>query len=321
MRINWSLLTSFAVHAAILLMAVVVLPSPKEHKIPEVPPVAVNIEDFQDEAKRANQTTEKVEKPPEPEDKPKLQKVQKVEKKIDRPTPKPAKEIKQAAREPQAQPEPKPEPKPEPQKAEPTPPDPTPLEELIKKTEEVAPDPKPVEKPKKAEQKPVPKPRSKPKPPKKIARKKKKQEEFKLDDIAALLNKTDEEKAAPVDQSLFGTPLQGDQNLTGIDQQVTATALDWLRQRVGQCWSIPAGARDAAGLVVTLRFQLDINGNLISQPLIEQVTNHPAAEAAARSALAALIQCQPYDRMPRETHNLWADIRMKFDPSVMVGLN
>ena len=317
MRINWSLLTSFAVHAAILLMAIVVLPSPQEHKIPEPPPVSVNIEDFQDVAKRANQTTEEVKKPPEPQETPK---VQKVEKKIDRPSPKPAKEVKQAAREPQAQPEPKPEAKPEPKQAEPAPPDPTPLEELIKKTEEVAPDPKPVEEAKQAESKPVPKPRIKPKPPKKIARKTK-QDEFKLDDIAALLNKTDEEKAAPSDQSDTGTPLQGLQNLTGNEQQVTATALDWLRQRVGQCWSIPAGARDAAGLVVTLRFQLDINGNLTAQPLVERVTNHPAAQAAARSALAALVQCQPYDRMPKETHRLWADIRMKFDPSVMVGLN
>jgi len=319
MRINWSLLTSFAVHAAILLMAIVVLPSPDEHNIAAPPPIAVNIEDFQDVAKRANQTTEEVKKKPEPQDKPK---VQKVEKKIDRPAPKPAKEIKQAAREPQAQPEPepKPEPEPEPKQAEPTPPDPTPLEELIKKTEEVAPEPKPVEEPKKAESKPVPKPRIKPKPPKKIVRKKK-QEEFKVDDIAALLNKTDEEKAAPSDQTDTGTPLQGLQNLSGEDRQVTATALDWLRQRVGQCWSIPAGARDAAGLIVTLRFQLDINGNLTAQPLVEQVTNHPAAQAAARSALAALIQCQPYDRMPKETHSLWADIRMKFDPSVMVGLN
>ena len=142
-----------------------------------------------------------------------------------------------------------------------------------------------------------------------------------FNNIAALLNKTDEEKTSPVNESLFGTPLQGTQNLTGNDQQVTATALDWLRQRVGQCWSIPAGARDAAGLVVTLRFQLDVNGKLVSQPLVERVTNHPAAEAAARSALAALIQCQPYDRMPRETHHLWSDIRMKFDPSLMVGLN
>ena len=184
----------------------------------------------------------------------------------------------------------------------------------------MAPDPEPVEEAKQAESKPVPKPRIKPAPPKKIARKTK-QDDFKLDDIAALLNKTDEEKAAPSDQSDTGTPLQGLQNLTGNEQQVTATALDWLRQRVGQCWSIPAGARDAAGLVVTLRFQLDINGNLTSQPLVEQVTNHPAAQAAARSALAALVQCQPYDRMPKETHRLWADIRMKFDPSVMVGLN
>jgi len=108
-NINWSLLVSFAVHAAILLFGLVVLPNPSEHKISEPPPIAVNIEDFQDVAKRANQTTEPVEQERKPDEPPK---VQKVEKKIDKPTPKPAKEIKQAAREPQAQPEAKPEPKP-----------------------------------------------------------------------------------------------------------------------------------------------------------------------------------------------------------------
>jgi hypothetical protein len=60
-KINWSLLVSFAVHAAILLFGLVALPNPSEHKISEPPPIAVNIEDFQDVAKRANQTTEPVE--------------------------------------------------------------------------------------------------------------------------------------------------------------------------------------------------------------------------------------------------------------------
>ncbi|MDX1715759.1 MAG: hypothetical protein R3287_02520 [Anderseniella sp.] len=315
MKINWSLLVSFAVHAAILLFGLVALPNPSEHKISEPPPIAVNIEDFQDVAKRANQTTEPVETERKPDEAPK---VQKVEKKIDKPTPKPAKEIKQAAREPQAQPEAKPEPKPEPPKPAETQPDPKPLEELIKQTQDVSPDPKPEDQQQQARA--VPKPRLKPTPPKKVE-KQKKQDEFKLDDIAALLNKTDEEKAAPSDQTETGTPLVGNQNLTGNDEQVTATALDWLRQRVGQCWSIPAGARDAGKLVVTLRFQLDIDGRIVGQPYVERTTSHPAAAAAASSAMAALIQCQPYDRMPKETHHLWADIRMNFDPSVMVGLN
>lgn len=306
---------SFAVHAAILLFGLVALPNPSEHKISEPPPIAVNIEDFQDVAKRANQTTEPVETERKPDEAPK---VQKVEKKIDKPTPKPAKEIKQAAREPQAQPEAKPEPKPEPPKPAETQPDPKPLEELIKQTQDVSPDPKPEDQQQQARA--VPKPRLKPTPPKKVE-KQKKQDEFKLDDIAALLNKTDEEKAAPSDQTETGTPLVGNQNLTGNDEQVTATALDWLRQRVGQCWSIPAGARDAGKLVVTLRFQLDIDGRIVGQPYVERTTSHPAAAAAASSAMAALIQCQPYDRMPKETHHLWADIRMNFDPSVMVGLN
>ena len=70
MKINWSLLVSFAVHAAILLFGLVALPNPSEHKISEPPPIAVNIEDFQDVAKRANQTTEPVETERKPDEAP-----------------------------------------------------------------------------------------------------------------------------------------------------------------------------------------------------------------------------------------------------------
>ena len=33
--------------------------------------------------------------------------------------------------------------------------------------------------------------------------------------------------------------------LIGTDDRISATELDWLRQRIGQCWTVPAGARDA----------------------------------------------------------------------------
>ena len=109
--------------------------------------------------------------------------------------------------------------------------------------------------------------------------------------------------------------------MSGSDARITATALDWLRQRVGLCWNVPAGVRDAGRLLVTLRFQMDIDGNIVGQPVVENNTGDALFQAAARSAVAAIMSCQPYDMMPKETHHLWNDVRMNFDPSQMIGLN
>ena len=318
---RWSLALSLVVHACYLLAAVGLFQSPDEYKVEELESVPVDLVSLEEFSKR--QAVQKDAPKPEPEQKiaPKV----KVVPEIKEITPKPAEEIKQAAREPQPEPEPKPAKEPDPV-AEPEPAKPEPLEELIKQTEEVEPEPVAEPEPESVKKAAVPLPRAKPKTlDRKIAKKKKKKKKpaFNPDDVAALLNKIDEEKAAPPAEGEVDTTPEQDEltSLIGHDDSISASELDWFRQRVGQCWNVPAGARDAQNLIVRVRIKMDPQGNVQGLPQIENSSTHPVFDAASRSAIAAVVGCQPYDMFSVEKYNSWKEIVINFDPSLMLAIN
>jgi len=50
-------------------------------------------------------------------------------------------------------------------------------------------------------------------------------------------------------------------------------------------------------------------------------SSHPAFEAAARAAQAAVEACSPYDFLPADKYAMWQDIILNFDPSQMLATN
>lgn len=311
------LIISFAFHALILAAALVVLPKPEAFKVDPQDAIPIDIVSIEDVSKRKAmvkaEQPKKVEKP-----KPKPQEVIKEEP----PAPEVKPEVKKAAVEPKADPEPKPvEKKPE---AKPEPPkkvEEKPLEEaelaaLLKQTEietppEVKkPEPKPVEK------KPEPKPEKKPevKAEKKPVKKKPKLD---IDEISALLNKTDEERTAPLKpQEEAGEPEQNEANVSGADEALAATLIDALRQKLAGCWSIPAGAREA-DMIVKVRFALSPEGMVRGQPQVLNGDSSPLFSVTAQSAISAVLDCQAYDFLPRDQYDLWKDITINFNPNQM----
>jgi hypothetical protein len=317
---RWSLPVSFAVHVSILVLAAGVLSDPEAFKVEDQESIPVEIVDISELSKRqaTKPDAPKEEKKPGPEVI-KEPEITKIERKIDE-------TIKQASREPQPEPEPKPAPAPEPEpvEAKPEPPQPDPVEELIKQTETAEPVPEPEKKA--AEAKPVPKPRQKPKPPQKVVekKKKKKKKDFNPDDVAALLNKIDDDRTAPAPpQDELTAPVQDEiaRLVNANDDGVSASELDWLRQRIGRCWNVPAGVRDAHNLVVRVQIQMDPSGNVLGQPVVLNNSSHPAFGAAARSSVAAILGCQPYDKLPAEKYAAWKNIIINFDPSKMLAIN
>jgi outer membrane biosynthesis protein TonB len=311
-----SLPISFLVHAAILLAGVIVLPSPDSYKVADQESIPVDIIDISEISKRVATQKDAAEK--KPEDEPAPPKVEQVEK--PKPAPEPAKEIKEAAKEPA--PTPKVEEKPV-QEAEKQP-DPAPLEELIRRTEEAVLEPKPELQPEnKAETKPVPLPRQKPKPPQNVASKEKKKPEFNPDDIAALLNKVDDKKKSPVKASdRPGSPRKATfTSLSGSDDQLSADMIDWLRQQVETCWSPPTGVREAQNLVVRVRFSLGQDGSVLSGPDVLNSSIDALFQAAAASAVRAVLMCAPYRGLPLDKYDAWREVILNFDPSRMLATN
>jgi outer membrane biosynthesis protein TonB len=297
-----SLITSLILHGAVLVAALIVLPNPDRYKVQPQDSIQVDISKLTDESKR-KATTKTAEKPVEKPAPKKVEEVKKVE-----PAPKVDEKVKTAVKEAVAEPPP-PAPKvEEPKKEEPKPLDPDPLKNLVKKVEEEL---KPKEEVKKAEVKPVKKPEEK--------KQKKKKPELNTDDIAAFLNKTDDEKTAPQQPAeVADAPAPGDADIQGNDDALAATLVDALRQKLAGCWSVPPGAREA-NITVKVRFFLNPDGSVAGLPEVLNGSADPLFATTAQSAVSAVMECKPYDFFPPDRYDLWKDNTVNFNPNMMFG--
>jgi colicin import membrane protein len=250
------------------------------------------------------------------------------------PVPQPREEVKpEPVKEAKPKPEPvkQPEPKPEPPKektAEPQPAKPDAVAEAIAAEQPVA---DPVKLPNAA---PAPEARPKPQPqqaqaetaktpertnsdkPVKEAssRQKSDDKEFDADAISALLNKL-KPSGGGAKRSTQQASLGGERTTGGAT--LSQNEMDALRQKLGGCWSIPAGVDDAATLKVSVRFQLDRSGMLQGRPqVVAGGAASGPARTAAESAVRAVQKCAPFN-LPADKYDTWAEVVVNFDPSDM----
>ncbi|MBT3371456.1 MAG: hypothetical protein HOA08_05880 [Rhodospirillaceae bacterium] len=247
---------------------------------------------------------------------------------------------------PIAAPEPKPEPAvakapppppppPEPAKVEaPAPPKPAPK---AKPAEVVTPKPKPAEKPK-------PKAQKKPAPPKKIAmaeppkafrslprpkqKPKRRRPKFSADRIAALLDKDERKhraeqqtKATKKRTAAKPPPTSRPSPSRVRTQPMTMSEIDAIRYQIQQCWTIPAGARDARNLVVRIKVFLNPDGSLAKAPEIVggKQNSDPFYRTAAESARRAVQKCAPLKNLPADKYARWRELTLTFNPRDMLG--
>ena len=281
---------SAALHAAILLFALVGFPAANMERAPivaipvdlatqaEVTKIKAGMADAKDAAPLAGKPKEKkpeavreADKEPKPEEKPKA--------------------------------ELKPEEKPKPEKPKETAAKPETKKPEAKKPEAKTAEQKPKPKTKQAETAPK---KSKPKP----------KRDFNTDRIAALLNKIPDatDEATPVLPAEEPEPVKGQSN--GTEMTMSVNEIDALRARIAQCWSPPPGGLGAEQIVVKLRLRLNEDGTLVGYPTIANRGSSPFFQAAADSAVRAVFQCQPYT-LPSEKYALWRDMILNFDPSDM----
>ena len=132
-----------------------------------------------------------------------------------------------------------------------------------------------------------------------------------LSQVRALLDKTpDAEPPAPAE------PQPSDAK---IGEQVTISEIAAFRAQMQNCWSPPAGARNAESLVVRVRLSLTLAGDILAGPYVvnRAQLSQPFFRAAAESVLRAIRRCQPF-AMPPEKYARWRDIELTFNPSKML---
>ncbi len=242
--------------------------------------------------------------------------------------------VRPEVKKPEEKPEPKPEEKPEPPKPTPPPPPPAPEPEplpedavpLPKDKVEEKPEPKPEAAPERVVKLDGPRPKVKPK----RQPEEKKEEKLDLNKIAALLNKeledpsrkTEEIEDKPEDAPQELPPTEATRPTTSA--QMTLSEIDSIRAQVEQCWIVPAGARYAENLIVTVRIFLRPDGGLARPPQVVDSLrmNTPGEEAyrtAAESAVRAILKCEPFKNLPVDKYDRWQDIELNFDPRSMLG--
>jgi colicin import membrane protein len=279
---------SIVAHVGFLAWSIITLVARPFDKMPEMAPVdIVSVDEFSKMTKG-----QKDQKKPDP--KPVVEKVAET-KPVEEMTKKVSekKEIAPTASEP---PPPAPETKPEkkPEKAEQKP---DPIAEALKKEETKKP-----EKEKKAEAKPQTNP-VKPQP------------KFDVKRIAALLDKRDPQRQAVT--GAVTSPTGGAGAPTGQSDTLSQSELDALRTRLSQCWNPPVGAIEAQRLFVVLRVQFKPDGTVSRQPELIEGTPSPIGPAMVESATRAILQCQPFTMLRKETYGTWKDLELKFDPRDM----
>ena len=321
------LIISVLLHAGILVYALGFLPLSGKKDLPPPAPVPVDLvtpseltrikAGRKDAKKKKTALKDRAKKAGKP-DRPR----KKIVKKKAKPKPKPKKKAVRAKRAPKkSEPVRKAEKKAKPSRPKKpvkkaAPQKTVPQKTAPKKMAKVKPKPKPKVKPK-------PSPAKKTTPPVRKAMKTPKRSYE--DEMAALLNKLPDEDSAP---ELAGReasrkkPPRPDElaqgRRFGMDEMMSASEIDAFRAQIARCWNPPVGGLGSEALAVKLRLQLHKNGAIAKPPRLMNRQASPFFQAAADSAIRAVLQCQPYT-MPKHKYATWRDMVLTFDPREMMG--
>jgi hypothetical protein len=189
---------------------------------------------------------------------------------------------------------------------------------------ELAPLPEPLPKPdpiaekikKQDEPKKVAKTQPQPLPPKRPPRK---QPKFDADKIAALLDKRDPQRNAATGEELNDKPSLGYAH--GAASRLSQSEIDALRNRITDCWNVPVGAAGVENLFVVFRVIFRPDGSIERGPDVVKASASTYGPAFAESGRRAILQCQPYTMLRRETYESWKDMEITFTPSEMLRQN
>ena len=195
-----------------------------------------------------------------------------------------------------------------------------PQEPIKSPVEEVKPKPPP---PKPKAEKPKPKPKDKPKikvaekpktetKPAAIKPKEKPKPEKPETDFASVLKHVEDIKAQ---QNKKPAPQNYDPT-----KPLSMSEIDAIIHQISQCWTVPAGIRNAQDMAVTLRISLAKDGSAKDVTITDQsrYNNETFFRAAADSAKRAVHKCSPLKNLPPDKYTSWSEMELTFDPKELL---
>jgi len=230
---------------------------------------------------------------------------------------------------PKAEKKPPPPPKKPSQMAAPPPPPPAKDPEVAALPAE----PKPKAKPK---PKPKPEAKLKPKPIRKLAKAKPRRKPKPPDAFTSVLRTVEKLKNRPPPKENKKEDKKPEKKETFEQQMAQAlmsrtarhdplrslaiSEIDLVRQQIRECWSLPAGAKEAENLSIEIKMAMNPDGTVRQARILDQnrLQSDPFFRAAAESALRAVLNphCNPL-KLPPEKYQQWQNMILIFDPRDM----
>ncbi len=194
-------------------------------------------------------------------------------------------------------------------------------------------EPKPKAKPK---PKPEAKPKPKPKPIRKLAKAKPRRKPKPPDAFTSVLRTVEKLKNRPPPKENKKEDKKPEKKETFEQQMAQAlmsrtarhdplrslaiSEIDLVRQQIRECWSLPAGAKEAENLSIEIKMAMNPDGTVRQARILDQnrLQSDPFFRAAAESALRAVLNphCNPL-KLPPEKYQQWQNMILIFDPRDM----
>ncbi len=165
----------------------------------------------------------------------------------------------------------------------------------------------------------------KPEPEKKKVEEKKKEEKKKdkpkeVDELESILKAVKEEAQEKKDDVAKDDASTKSENISDkydSSQPLSLSERDAIVSQFYRCWSIPAGAKDAYALVVTLKLVVASDGTVQQIELAKDKARYGSDtffRAAADSAVRAVKMCSPLKNLPPDKYDTWKDMELTFNP-------
>ena len=196
----------------------------------------------------------------------------------------------------------------------------------------------PAEPKPKAKPKPKPKPEAKPKPKpiRKLAKAKPRRKPKPPDAFTSVLRTVEKLKNRPPPKENKKEDKKPEKKETFEQQMAQAlmsrtarhdplrslaiSEIDLVRQQIRECWSLPAGAKEAENLSIEIKMAMNPDGTVRQARILDQnrLQSDPFFRAAAESALRAVLNphCNPL-KLPPEKYQQWQNMILIFDPRDM----
>jgi len=151
--------------------------------------------------------------------------------------------------------------------------------------------------------------------------------EKKIDDLDAILKSVEQNAKAEESKKPTEKAVKEPEKNTAKSENYDNTAplsmseTDAIRNQFQKCWIVPAGAKDAANLIVTLHITLNEDGSVVDVQRVGDQNRYNSDsffQAATDSAIRAVRKCSPLKNLPTDKYSNWREMDLTFNPKDML---